>query len=308
MQCCIWVRKNLNIPEAAECSTRCLSQFVIFGVDVRYDVGVVSGSLADISNSLDLSTIQQEAATSGLNFVAGFGALFVSGNVLDRIGRGKTIFFASLLLLGGAAMVSLARSFPVLLVGRALQGLGSGCSWAACSVYITEIAPREYRGALVTLADISINFGILLGYCVDYAVRDHFAGQPNVGWRVAMGLSGVLPLLYCMLFPLLPETPRWLMLKGRETEALHVLQRTTATGTDDDATHGVLRRMRSTLDKNAVNGKQVECTWREALWPKEAHLRSTVRVALFLGMAQQLTGTEAILYYAPNIFKVEVAF
>lgn len=87
----------------------------------RYDVGVVSGSLADMSNSLHLSTIEKEAATSGLNFVAGFGALFVSGNVLDRIGRGKTIFFASLLLLGGAAMVSLAHSFPVLLVGRALQ-------------------------------------------------------------------------------------------------------------------------------------------------------------------------------------------
>jgi MFS family permease len=96
-----------------------------------------------MADSLSLSTFEKEAATSGLNFVAGFGALLVSGNVLDRIGRRWTIMTASLLLLCGAVVVSTASSFPMLLAGRALQGLGSGCSWAACSVYITELAPTE---------------------------------------------------------------------------------------------------------------------------------------------------------------------
>ena len=124
-----------------------------------YDVGVVSGSLADMATSLQLSTFEQEAATSGLNFVAGFGALLVSGNLLDRLGRRATLLIASLLLLLGAAVVCVAQGFAALLVGRALQGLGSGCSWSACSVYITEIAPPHARGALVAIADISINVG-----------------------------------------------------------------------------------------------------------------------------------------------------
>ena len=74
-----------------------------------YDVGVVSGSLADIASSLHLSTFEQEAATSGLNFVAGFGALLVSGNLLDRLGRRATLLIASLLLLLGAAVVCAAQ-------------------------------------------------------------------------------------------------------------------------------------------------------------------------------------------------------
>ena len=124
-----------------------------------------------MATSLNLSTIEQEAATSGLNFVAGAGALLMSGNLLDLLGRKATLLAASVLLLVGAAVVSLAQNFPVLLLGRALQGLGSGCGWCACSVYITEIAPPAYRGSLVAISDIAINVGILLGYAVDRMIN-----------------------------------------------------------------------------------------------------------------------------------------
>ena len=103
-----------------------------------YDVGVISGSLRDMASSLRLSTLEQEAATSGLNFVAGLGALLFSGNLLDRLGRRATLLISSVLLLLGAAVVCVAQGFPLLLLGRALQGLGSGCSWSACSVYIVS--------------------------------------------------------------------------------------------------------------------------------------------------------------------------
>ena len=85
-----------------------------------YDVGVISGSLADMASTLDLSTLEQEAATSGLNFLAGFGALLVSGNLLDRLGRRATLLISSLLLLAGAAVVWPSRD----LLGAAppLQG------------------------------------------------------------------------------------------------------------------------------------------------------------------------------------------
>mgnify|MGYP002633359429 CR=1 FL=1 len=145
----------MSPPDDAAFPWRCLllaaaaaANNVAFG----YDVGVVSGSLRDMGDSLDLTTFQQEMATSGLNFVSGFGALVVSGNVLDVIGRRKTLLVAAGLLLVGSLVVSASQSFAVLLLGRSLQGLGSGCSWCACSVYITEIAPPAYRGAFVAIS------------------------------------------------------------------------------------------------------------------------------------------------------------
>lgn len=113
-----------------------------------------SGLLKDMSASLHLTKFQEEAATSGLNFVAGIGAVLVSGNLLDRLGRRMTLLIASICLVLGAAMVSSSYSFAQLLVGRALQGMGSGASWCACSVYITELAPPQYRGALVAMSDM----------------------------------------------------------------------------------------------------------------------------------------------------------
>eukprot|EP00312_Isochrysidales_sp_CCMP1244_P018806 CAMPEP_0202775922 /NCGR_PEP_ID=MMETSP1388-20130828/49479_1 /ASSEMBLY_ACC=CAM_ASM_000864 /TAXON_ID=37098 /ORGANISM="Isochrysis sp, Strain CCMP1244" /LENGTH=185 /DNA_ID=CAMNT_0049445061 /DNA_START=12 /DNA_END=565 /DNA_ORIENTATION=+ len=154
-----------------------------------YDVGVVSGSLLDMAGSLDLSLSEQELATSGLNFVSGIGALAGAGFVMDSLGRRATLMVSSLLLVIGGAFVTLANSFGVLLLGRALQGLGSGCAWCACSVYIAELAPKEYRGGLVAVSDIGINVGILIGYAVDRSINTALPGAPDLRWRLAMGLS-----------------------------------------------------------------------------------------------------------------------
>jgi len=113
-----------------------------------------AGSLTDMAASLDLSTLQQEMATSGLNFVSALGALGGAGLFMDAFGRRATLMASSVLLLLGGATVTFAPSFEVLLLGRAFQGLGSGCSWCACAVYIAEMAPKEWRGALVAISDI----------------------------------------------------------------------------------------------------------------------------------------------------------
>lgn len=233
---------------------------------------------------------------SGLNFVAGFGALLVSGNVLDLLGRRWTIMVASMLLIAGGVVVATAPSFPVLLLGRALQGLGSGCSWAACSVYITELAPTEIRGSLVTLADISINLGILIGYCVDYAVRTQMADNRDLSWRLGMGLSGVFPLMYCLAFPCLPETPRWLVMKGRDKDALVVIRRTC--GKSEAGARQELQHLKAAQDRQT----QGALTWAQTWCPSSRATTYIVWIAVALGLAQQLTGTEAILYYTPVLF------
>jgi MFS family permease len=309
-----------------------------------YDVGVISGSLSDMAASIDLSTIQQEAVTSGLNYVAGLGALLLSGNSLDRLGRRITLLLSALLLVAGAVVVAAAMDFPTLLVGRALQGLGSGCSWSACSLYITEIAPARYRGALVAIADIAINAGILVGYAAQRLVFIA-TPDPDTCWRVAMGLSAVVPLLFCVLgYPAMPESPRWLVMRGREAEARDALlqlsgggsarQRPaspTAAGMPTSTAAGVANNAAPTAPARSAAQAQVEAaaarvqaeaeseadrvlaeiaaavrgtrelSWSESVLPAGGQARRLVLLAVALGLAQQLTGTEAILYYTPAI-------
>ena len=277
-----------------------------------YDVGVVSGSLTvraaaaspmrarsrppqAISNTTDLGTVEKEVVTSGLNFVAGFGALLLAGPLLDVLGRRGALLLSAACLTAGGGLVLSATGFAQLVAGRALQGLGSGCSWCACSVYITEIAPAHLRGALVSLADISINLGILLGYIIDYGVHkaypdDGSAHDMNWHWRVAMGLSLVWPLLFAMCYPFIPESPRYLVLAGRDAEAEACLLRLEPDG--DSA--AAVRRMKSSLLAKSGQG---------SLCGNSAPLQRTIYIALAMGLAQQLTGTEAILYYTPTLFK-----
>ena len=168
-----------------------------------HDVGSFR-SLADMASSLSLTTFEKEAATSGLNFVAGFGGLYFAGNALDYLGRRATLMVSSVLLLLGCAVVVFAQSFAVLLLGRALQGLGSGCAWCACSVYITEVAPSQYRGALVAISDIAINLGILLGYATDRVINVSI-DNGDTRWRVAMAISAAFPIVYVLLYPWMPD-------------------------------------------------------------------------------------------------------
>jgi len=260
-----------------------------------YDVGVLSGSLGDMAESLNFTTIEKEASTSGLNYIAAFGALLISGNVLDRFGRKRTILVSSALLLVGAAFVSFAQNFWVLLIGRAFQGFGSGCSWCACSVYLTELAPTRLRGTLVALADISINVGILLGYVIDYGVYNATAPNGDLRWRLSMGLSVIFPGLFLLSYPWIPETPRWLASKGRKDEALHVLK--TFSSDPDMTAEEAMDALTASLDGE----ESTEASWSEVLCSSNSKTRSMIFVAVTLGFVQQITGTEAILYYTPTV-------
>eukprot|EP00729_Bicosta_minor_P012985 gene12985-23265_t len=281
-----------------------------------FDIGVVSGSLADLAASLNLTTIEQEAATSGLNFMSGVGAIVVSGTLLDTLGRRKTLLTAAVLLFLGSITVASAYSFAQLLAGRALQGLGSGCSLVACSVYITELAPTQYRGALVSVADVSINFGILLGYALDFAVHSHFpsssSSSADLHWRVSMALTVIMPSCYIACYPWIPESPRFLVSKGYCAEALAVLRKTSTnegvsvpspSNTYTSTTPPSKTPEQELAAIKIALASEAKPSWKEALCPPSKGGRWKVAVALLLGLSQQLTGTEAILYYAPKLFK-----
>ena len=158
------------------------------------------------------------------------------------------------------------------------------------------------NGALVSLADVAINFGILLGYATDGIVDAAVASNnPSMRWRVAIGLSAGFPLAFVMCYPLLPETPRWLVMTGREVEAAEALRRLEP-GLSDQGIEVATDNIRASLSDAAPRGE----SWLSAMGVGPDATKATrrrVAIALSLAAVQQLVGSEAILYYSPTILR-----
>ena len=272
-----WVVRRLVCLCWAVCACN-----VTFG----YDVGAVSETLTSIQAAFGLSDLMAGTFTGALNLVAAVGALVVSGSALDAVGRKGTLFIAATLLILGGAVVASATNTYALMGGRAIQGLGIGTCWCASTTYITEVTPAAWRGSLVSISDISINLGLLIGYVVGYAVGN------ATNWRVVMALSTVPPSVFVLCSFWVPETPRWLAMRGDDDRALDVL--TTFTHADD---HRAAKRVLEDLkERRAILEKAGA---HDATWPET--LAESPPLATALAVAQQITGTEAILYYASYI-------
>ena len=266
----------------------CLSWAVCMcNITFGYDVGAVSETLTSIQGAFGLSDLMAGTFTGALNLAAAVGALLVSGSTLDVLGRKGTLLVASILLIIGGVTVASATNTYALMTGRAVQGLGIGTCWCASTTYITEVTPAAWRGSLVSISDISINFGILVGYAVGYGVGN------ATNWRVVMALSAVPPCIFLLVSFWVPETPRWLAMRGEDDKALKVLSQ--FTHADDHATaervlEEICEERRALLANNNIS----DATWAETL-------SNAPPLATALAVAQQITGTEAILYYASYI-------
>ena len=188
------------------------------------DIGVISGAIIFIKQDLGITEVQEELVVGSLNIVSLIGAAS-AGRIADAVGRRWTMAIAALFFLVGAATMGFAPAFSLLMVGRILAGIGVGFALMIAPVYTAEVAPASSRGSLVSLPEIFINFGILLGYIVSYSL----AGLPaHVGWRLMLGI-GFVPAL-CLVFGvfLMPESPRWLVMQNRVAEAEIVLLKTSS--------------------------------------------------------------------------------
>ncbi|KAK7253841.1 glucose transporter [Aureococcus anophagefferens] len=154
-----------------------------------------------------------------------------------------------------------------------LEGLGVGASWASSGIYVTEIAPSHKRGALVSLVDVSINLGIVVGYI----------------------LAVVPPFLFVVCAPFLPESPRWLLARRRDDERASPRRKLRRRGAPEATVSDAFDALRRERDAHAAGDDVVEGTWAGAAASKEG------KYAALLGVAQQATGTEAILYFAPTV-------
>lgn len=268
------------------------SKFVYFaaataalgGLLFGYDTGVISGAELFFKNDFTLSTFALEVIVSGVLAGAAVGAL-AGGRLADIFGRRRLLIVTAIIFALGAILCALAMSTITLIVGRIIVGLGIGLSSGTVPVYISEVSPAEARGWQVSLFQLAITVGILLAYMVD------FAFAKIEGWRWMFGLAVIPAAIFAMGMLYLPESPRWLAMRGNRENARVVLMRIRGTS-----------EVRAEMDEVESTIKQTEREGglADILAPS---LRPALIVGIGLAIFQQVTGINTVIYYAPIIIQ-----
>ncbi|XP_057950065.1 probable polyol transporter 4 [Malania oleifera] len=260
-----------------------------------YDVGVMSGAIIFIQEDLKITEVQQEVLVGILSIISLLGSL-AGGKTSDAIGRKWTMALAAIVFQTGAAVMALAPSFGVLMVGRLLAGVGIGFGVMIAPVYIAEISPTVARGSLTSFPEIFINLGILLGYVSNYA----FSGLPvHISWRIMLAV-GILPSVFIgfALF-IIPESPRWLVMQNRVDEARFVLLKTNENEREAEDRLAEIQQAAGIANSQKYEEKAV---WHELLSPSPS-VRRMLIAGCGIQCIQQVTGIDATVYYSPTIFK-----
>lgn len=255
----------------------------------------MSGAIIFMKDDLKISEVQEEVLVGILSIISLLGSL-AGGKTSDVFGRKWTIGVAAVVFQTGAAIMALAPSFAVLMMGRLLAGVGIGFGVMIAPVYIAEIAPSVARGSLTSFPEIFINLGILLGYISNYA----FSGlPPHINWRIMLGV-GILPSVFIGLaLFVIPESPRWLMMQHRVDEARVVLTKTNES--EKEVEERLAEIQVAAGFANAENDEH-KAVWREILRPSPAVKRMLI-TGCGIQCFQQITGIDATVYYSPTIFQ-----
>lgn len=261
------------------------------GLLFGYDTAVISGAIGNLTAYFSLSPAETGWAISSALVGCLIGA-FVSDFCSDRFGRKKSMLIAALLFLACSVGTAIPESFSVFVIFRIIGGIGVGLASMVVPMYIAEIAPAEKRGELVAYNQLAIVIGIVVVYFVNYfiAVQGDAEWNLNLGWRYMFASEAIPSILYFALIFAIPESPRWLLQKSRSTEAEAVLAKFNAAHSIDH----LVDEIRSSLKTSG------EKPWKALFAPQ---LRLALVVGIGLSVFQQVTGINAILYYAPEIFK-----
>jgi SP family galactose:H+ symporter-like MFS transporter len=254
------------------------------GLLFGYDTGVISGALIFIQKTFALSTFHQELVVSVVLVGACIGALS-GGWFADRFGRRRMLIFTAIVFIAGALVCAMATDVLMLIIGRAIVGLGIGFASSTVPLYISEVSPAGARGWQVSLFQFAITVGILAAYLVDYA----FAGSGD--WRWMLGLAVVPGVLLGLGMAVLPESPRWNAQRGNTATARSVLAKIRGTQNVD----AEMREIEATLQQAHERGKLSD------LWLPE--VRPAIVIGVGLAIFQQVTGINTVIYYAPKIIQ-----
>lgn len=260
------------------------------GLLFGYDTAVIAGVIGYLQVKFQLSPIMVGWAASSAIWGCVVGAMF-AGALSDAIGRKKALILTAILFFISSIAAALAGNLTEFILGRLVGGLGIGAASMLSPLYISEIAPAKNRGTLVSLYQLAIVIGINLIYFVNLKIAAFGDESWNVeyGWRYMLA-SGMLPaFLFFILLFFVPESPRWLTSKNRTEKALATLVKVNGYEKGKE----ILEEIRTAITHETGTVKELF----------QPGLRKAMLVGIVLALFSQITGINAIIYYAPEIFK-----
>lgn len=253
---------------------------------------VISGAIPFYKSAL---AITDNAFMVGLSVSAIIGGSilgnFIAGSLCEALGRKKVLIITSFIFMVSMLGAAFAQEAVLFITSRIIAGVGVGLAILAAPMYIAEIAPPKKRGFLVSFNQLNIVLGISLAYFSNYFILK-LVEDPSINWRWMMGIGFAPSLLYFFLLLIIPESPRWLMKKGREEEARSVLL---GLGGEEHA-KAEFESIKNNIHKEASEEK---AGFGEMFSKK---MRYVLIIGLALAFFQQISGINAVFYYAPMIF------
>jgi SP family xylose:H+ symportor-like MFS transporter len=252
---------------------------------------VISGAIGNLTRYFQLTPIEIGWAISSALVGCLIGA-FVSDYLSTKLGRKKTMMVAAVLFVLNSIGTAIPDSFSMFVVFRIVGGVGVGLASMVVPMYIAEIAPPKRRGALVGNYQLAIVIGIVMVYFVNYFIALQGDAQWNLttGWRWMFGSEIIPSVLFLLFIFLIPESPRWLFLSNKNEQSIAVLKKINS----EEEAQMVLEEIKKSISK------EDRSQWKNLVNP---NFKKALLVGVGLSILQQLTGINAILYYAPEIFK-----
>lgn len=266
-----------------------------------YDTAVISGTIGMVASQFGLDSIARGWYV-GCALVGSIGGVLVAGFMGDLIGRKRSMIIAALLFTMSAAGCAISDSLTELVVYRIIGGVGVGIASIICPLYISELAVAQYRGRLVSCYQLAITVGFLGAYIVNFGLLNYSqSGAVLIGWadkllvsevwRGMLGMETLPALLFFIVIFMIPESPRWQILRG-----------------DIDGARGTIRRVYfvpSEVEEQVeasrkVSGKEESGNWRLLFTPG---IFKALLIGVSIAILGQFMGVNAVLYYGPTIFE-----
>ena len=267
-----------------------------------YDTAVISGTISMVAEQFNLSPAMQGWYVSSALVGSIFG-VSIAGWLSDLLGRKKSMAISALFFLISALGCALANTMGFLVLYRILGGIGIGMISIISPMYISEIAHEKIRGSLVTLYQLAITLGFLGAYLVNFKLLDYSLATPIKSdnfaelvfikevWRGMLGMEAIPAAIFLIIVFLLPESPRWLFMKNKESKAVKVLSN--------------IFRSKDRVLLQLKDMKQALTTQELSTWEmlKTPALFKAVIIGSAIAILGQFMGVNAVLYYGPTIFE-----
>jgi SP family arabinose:H+ symporter-like MFS transporter len=272
------------------------------GFLMGFDASVISGVVKFIEPEFNLSKIELGWAVASLSLAATVGMIF-AGPMSDRFGRTIVLKASALFYAFSAFLAALAPSFIVLVAARMIAGLGVGASLILAPMYIAEIAPSDKRGKLVSFNQLNIVIGISVAFFTNYLIVHLSKSDASwveslklkeYIWRWMLGIEFFPATIYFFLLLFIPQSPRWLVMKGRYDEALKVMKKFD----EDENAEKVIHEIKENVLKETAPKQKTPV--RDLFLPA---MRLVLTIGIVIAVLQQITGINSVFFYAPMIFE-----